>query len=223
MTDFTQLISQAVAEKMTPDFIEKQVNTRVEKLVIESIDQALRTYSDTGKQIQKAVEESLRVNRLDLPSYGDTVLKILHAQIEAQVSELVAGRLSQDMEDMLSLAPKEIKLSEIANQMRKRYEEEGGYGEVITVIVGDTSYSSTWVYLDETEHLSDRDKHKAQISMLVREDGTLAAVNIHGHDIKKTKSLGFGYGLEQLVRSYYAVGTKIELDENNVVVSVGDY
>jgi hypothetical protein len=43
------LISAAVAERLTPEFIEKEVITRTDKLVTEAINSALRGYSDTAK------------------------------------------------------------------------------------------------------------------------------------------------------------------------------
>ncbi len=40
MADTTDLISKAVAEVMTPDFVKSQVATRVQKLVSEAVDDA---------------------------------------------------------------------------------------------------------------------------------------------------------------------------------------
>lgn len=125
MTELTNLISSAVAAKMTPDFIEKEVNSRVDKLIVESVDRALRGYSDTAKLIEKAVQDALRVDHLDLPSYGAIVTQMLKTQIEARVAPLIAGRLAADMDELLGLAPKEVKLSEIADQMREQHEGKG--------------------------------------------------------------------------------------------------
>lgn len=217
-------ISAAVAAMLTPEYIEKDVQTRVAKLVTEGVDRALRSYSDTGKLIEKAVEDALRVNNLDLPSYGATVASILKAQIEANVSELVAGRLSQDMEELLTLAPKEIKLSQITKEMLKKHEDDGAYGEVITAIIGDDGYGATWIYLDENHHYEEREKYQADVSILVRhETGQIVAANLNGKDIKNQRSIGRFYGLEQRIRSMYACGTKITIDESEVVTSVGDY
>lgn len=215
------IISAAVAAKMTPDFIEKEVNSRVEKLIIESVDRALRSYSDTGKLIEKAVEDALKIERLDLPSYGSIVTSMLKAQIEATVAPLVAGRLAADMEDLLKLAPKEVKLSQIADEMRERYEGEG-YGPVITVIVEHNDYGSTWLYLDEETHHERRDKYKCKISVLVSKDGTISSARTDDRDVGKGW-IGRAYGLEQKLRAYVACGTKIILDEDAVVTSVGDY
>jgi len=221
---FTGLIANAVAAKMTPEFVEKEVNTRVEKLVIETIDRALRTYSDVGKMIEAAVQDALKVDRIDLPSYGHVVTQMLKAQIEARVSEVVAGRLAQDMDELLSLAPKEVKLSKIAEYMLETHDSDA-WGEIITVIVEHNDHGSTWVYLDEDNVYAERDKYRCKHRLLIREDGTLAGAYVGDNTITpESKSyIGRVYGVEQRLRAYVACGTKIELDEDNVSRGKGDY
>lgn len=224
MTDtetLSGLINSAVAARMTPDFVEKEVNTRVEKLLVESIDRALRSYSDTGKLIEKAVEDALRVDRIDLPTYGSTVCTMLKAQIEARVSELVAGRLSQDMDELLSLAPKTVKLSEIAESMLDGRDPE--YGHMITVELEDVREGySRWLYLDEDEHHDIRAQYAAKHRLLIGKDG-----RISGGWIDQTKTekswTGRSYGLAQRLRAYIACGTVIELDIDYVRLGMGDY
>ncbi len=46
---------------------------------------------------------------------------------------------------------------------------------------------------------------------------------IDKRDLKDTQHIGRTWGLGDKVRAYYAAGTKIILDEDFVVTSVGDY
>lgn len=217
---FSDLISNAVAERMQPDFIEKAILDRVDKLVDSAIDDALRSYSDTGKLISKAVQDALQVNDLDLPSYGETVTRILRQQIEAQVSELVAGRLAADMQELLSLAPKKINLSEIVRSMTQPHEEDGKYGEVVTCIVEPTGYGSTWIYLDENE--AGKGKYQCTIQMLLDKAGVISSATLNGADTSTRKHVGLHYGLSQKIRAYHACGTAITVDEDAVITSIGD-
>ncbi|WP_152565762.1 hypothetical protein [Devosia riboflavina] len=218
------IISATVAKQLDASFVEKEVETRVSKLVVEAVDRALRGYSETAKLIEKAVEEALRVERLDLPSYGTVVAHMVKAQIEANVSELVAGRLAEDVTELLKLAPKEIKLSEIAEEMLKPHRDDGSYGSVITVIVEQNEYGSTWLSLDEeTHHEGARAEYQCQHRILISKDGTISGGTIDNRDLKSTKHIGRTYGLGQKLRAYFACGTKIILDEDDVVTSVGDY
>lgn len=217
------LISAAVARRMTPDFIEKEVQTRVDKLIVDSVDQALRRYSDTGKLIEKAIENALRVDRLDLPSYGATVAGMLKAQIEARVAPLVAGQLAADMDELLNLAPTEVKLSEIAAYMLQPYKDDGEWGERITVSVERNDYGSTWIKLDDDEVLEGRDLYKAKFRLIVDKDGSIAGFYVRDQPAATKNWVGRAYGIEQKLRAYVACGTKLIIDEDAVVTSVGDY
>jgi hypothetical protein len=223
MENLGELITRTVAQKLDSAFVEKEVERKVAALVSDAVDQALRSYSETGKLIREKVEEALRVQRIDLPTYGSIVAGILKTQIEATVSELVSGRLAQDMEELLRLAPKEVKLSDIAKAMLDQGDHGVEYGDAITVIVGDNSYGSTWVYLDETEHRPERDKYQCRHSLLVRADGTVATATVSGRKIGDAKHIGLSYGIDQMLRAYVACGTKVILDEDFVTIGVGDY
>lgn len=223
MTDTIDLINKAVAETMTPDFVKMQVATRVEKLVVEAVDAALRSYSEIGKQIKEAVEASLKVNDLNLPSYGLLVTGMIEKQVKDHAGSLIDARLAEDIRDLLNIAPAEIKLSAIAEDMIKGQLGGDGYGDVITVIVEHNEYGSTWLYLDEEQHHSDRDKYQCRHSLLLSKDGTISSATIDQRDLKDTQHIGRTWGLGDKIRAYYAAGTKIILDEHAVVTSVGDY
>jgi len=222
MADTTDLINKAVAEVMTPDFVKDQVATRVQKLVVEAVDDALRSYSDIGKQIKEAVKASLQVNDLNLPSYGLLVTGMIEKQVKDHAGALIDARLAEDIRELLNIAPAEIKLSEIARDMIKdRHDDD--YGQVITVIVEHNDYGSTWLYLDEEEHHSLRDKYQCRHSLLLNKDGTISAARIDKRDLKDIQTIGRGYGLPDRIRAYYAAGTRIILDEDAVVTWVGDF
>ena len=222
MADTTDLINKAVAEVMTPDFVKSQVATRVQKLVTEAVDDALRSYSDIGKQIKEAVKASLEVNDLNLPSYGLLVTGMIEKQVKDHASALINARLAEDIRELLNIAPAEIKLSEIAKGMIEgRHDDD--YGEVITVIVERTDYNSVWLYLDEEQHHSPRDKYQCRHSLLLNQDGTISSARLDKRDLKDTHNIGRCYGLPDRIRAYYAAGTKIVLDDDAVVTSVGDY
>lgn len=223
MTDLSNLISAAVAAKMTPEFIEKEVDTRIGKLVVDSIDSALRSYSGTGKMIREAVEAALQVNSLNLPSYGSAVAGMVKAQIEARVAEVVSGKLAEDVKQLLGLAPQSIKLSKIAEEMIEGRIGGGGFGQAISVFVEHSSTEGyAHVYLDDEQVLERRDKYRCKFHLHIGPDGKIYSAQIADRDIKSTTQLGGGFGLAQKIRAYYAVGTVIELDEDVVITSVGD-
>lgn len=210
MNDLSGLVNEAVKNTMTPERVNEAVQKHVDDLIKQSLKDSLSFYSPLGKQIKEAVEESLKVNQLDLPSYGSTVASILKTQIDAQVAELVAGRLKQDMEDLLSLAPKTIKLSKIVEDML----EQNPDNHEVYCLVERTEYGSTWIYLHDSPVSR---KYEASISILLSSDGTISSGKIDEKDLKATKTIGRFYGTGQLIRAYYACGTLIEVDADYVV------
>lgn len=222
-TNLTNLISNAVAARLDGDFIEKEIQTRVDKLITESIDRALRTYSETGKLIEKAVEDALRVDRVDLPSYGSTVCKMIKAAIEHHVADVVQGRLKQDVEELLLLAPKTVKISEIAELMLESHKGGDEYGEVTSFIVKESNYKSRWLYLDDENVLQECDKYRCKYRLLVNEDGSISSVYISDKAARPENWVGRSYGFEQRLRAYVACGTRIEFDTEYPCTTVGDY
>lgn len=219
--DLTGLINRAVAETLTPEFVEKEVKSRIEKLIIETINHAMRSYSDTGKMIEAAVTEALKVDRLDLPSYGLMIMDMLKTQIEATVSPLIAGRLASDMAELLKLAPKEIKLSAIVADMVKERKEDGEYGpDLVTCIIEETDYGWFWVYLDPRTHYTDREKHQCDFRLSVSKEGEITSGTFNGTEYKtgagSKKTIGRCYGLEQQFRAMIACNTRIIIDESEI-------
>ena len=227
MTDKTLLpdiVATAVAETLTPEYVQNAIQKRVAELVADAVNEALRGYSDNGKLIRDAVKNSLRVASLDLPAYGHLVSDMLQRKIEASVSELIAGQLAQDMDKMLRLAPKEVKLSEIAEGLMQPFKDDGNYGHEITVIVEETEYGSTWVTLDD-EKWSNTSSHPPKAEILLSSEGTIFSATVRdfpytasfGDKHKGSNRFGAFADLEGKLRAYHACGTKIILDEDDVV------
>lgn len=224
MTNLADIIHEIVTEKVTEDAVRQEVAKHVEKFVVDVISSQMRQYSDVGKAIEKALTESLRVDHLNLPSYGAMVQKLLKSQIEATVQPLIAGRLAEDMQQLLTLAPKTVKLSEIVKEMLEGCSayQDGQTGDLVTCIVERTEYGSIWVYLDDDHHYPDREKYQSSTRLLIKEDGTISSGTCDTGDIGISKqsgkriTFGRGYGLAQKVMSFYACGTVIEIDEDSV-------
>lgn len=222
MTDLARIIRDSVTETMTAEAIREKVDDRINKLVDEVLTDELRSYNDTGKLIKEKVRESLKVHDLDLPTYGQMITSMLRKQIEDTVSPIIAGKLAEDMEELLKLAPKKIKLSEIVKTMLEESSayQDGEFGELVTCIVEPNDFGSTRVYLDGEESRPDVDKYLCTARVLIGEDGVLSSATYRDRDLSGKKGAGFSsgsaYGLGQRLQAYYACGTIIEIDEENV-------
>lgn len=224
MADMTmaELVTSAIDAQMKPENIEPKITAAVEEMIADVVKSSLRTYSDNGKLIENAVKESLKIGTLNLPSYGTTVCTILKAQIEAKVAPLISGQLTEDMSEMLNLAPKELRLSDIVKEMLEAHWEydDGCYERDLVTCIVDEDRTLTAIYLDEDDH--HEEKYRCAISLFIDQDGFIRSGSTKGRTDMKARSLethgdfGRAYTLEQKVRSWWACGTKIIVDADEV-------
>lgn len=253
-TDLATLASDALIKALDPVQIKKIVDDRMLDTVSQVVRDATRSYSPFAKELEEHVKNALSVHTLNLPSYGTMITDMVERIVQKEVADLVGGRLQEDLRNILSIAPKTIKLSEIAKEMIVDHEEDGSYGEVITVHVEDDRTdrdSSFWgpswrIYLDERSYCDNpkdaeieirvmhgpRDKNGPPSSEL--NTGTIWNVHSNGrqHANAEGKHGGWAgtysrptsvYGLTERILAYYASGTIIEIDEDEIIITVGDY
>lgn len=248
-TDIAELANRALAKALQPEAVQEIVEKQITETVRSAIKDATRSFSPFGRDLEKKIAEAISLKNLDLPSYNAIIAGMVQQAVEGNMAELIQGRLSKDIDEMLKVAPRSIKLSEIVDEMRKSHEEDGAYGEVITCIVEpqDARDSDFWgpnwkIYLDDGTHYSDRERGYANVEIEIRhgikEDrakdndeiytGTISYIREStGVITSKGGQAGFTmsrtYGLAQRLLAMYAAETVIEIDEDEVVIAVGDY
>lgn len=251
-TDIAKLAAEALAAATAPEKVREIVEREIGKTVEDAIRQSVRSFSPFGRALEKKLEEAMCVNDLSLPSYGQMMTDLVQRLVQKHVADLVGARLEEDLVDILNIAPKTIKLSEIAAKMREKHEGEG-YGPVITCHVEDASnedsnfWGPSWlVYLDDDTHYEASQRKNASVCVRISHGfrdkngppshklttGTIWRIDAGGRSVTADKATGWHgtyrrpdkvYGLAERLLAYYAAGTVIEIDEDNVLTSVGDY
>jgi hypothetical protein len=223
--DLQTLFATAMEEAPAPEKVKPLIQAQVEKLIEETIKTSMRSWGEVGKSIEVAVQEAMKVQNLSLPSYGSMVSAMVAQQIEERASELVAGRLKKDIEELLNLTPKKIRLSEIAAEMLEGNSCDYQYTPLITVIAEE--WGGGWcVYLDENEHFDEGEKYRSSVRIIVNKDGFIVSGTTSDYkgtnDLKRSKDFGRCYMLDQKVRSWYACQTQIEIDIDDCILEKGD-
>lgn len=247
---FAHLVQAALNDAVTPEKIAAKVSAHVEKAVDQAIADAMYSWSDTGKLVKGAIEDSLRVNKLDIPSYGHVVGQIVERAIQARVSEVVAAKLAKDLEDLLSLAPKRVKLSELVAELLGKDGKDdpchcGPRGRIYCNVEWN-DWASAYVNLSKEKPTN---RYDSEIRFLVNlpkkpddyargevPEGPISSGHVKGMDLQKDIRFGYGtehakqktefgrwFGFEQKILAMHACGTIIELDENDVVTERGDW
>jgi len=214
MKELEKAVIDAFNKMAAEGAIEKIVTERVTKTVESILDDALKSYSDFGKQLKEVVTKSLHVDMqsLNLTGYNDIILKIIKAKLDNSIEIVGAERIKKELEDLLATPPAEIKLSQLVEQLKK-----GNYdsnNECCTCIV---EWGSTdgWghIYLDEGEdkRSKDCDHHLA-----FTREGEIYFISIDGRDPSKKLFIGPFYDFERSLFQMYVAKTKLIVDEDEV-------
>lgn len=213
---------------------EEKLRAHVEKKIGEAIEgavnDAFRSYGSVNKQIADVVQKALDLGGtgLDVPSYGTMVLALLRTKMDATLSDIVNKRLGDEMTEILSIAPKEIKLSTIVEAMVKEASEDmsSRYGSSVTCTVEPAFPDSTIlegylkVSLDEDDRVKERE---CEVRLTVNKEGKITDLTLDGYDAKTTIKLGTNWGWKKALFAAYACGSTLIVDEDMCSTGIGDY
>ena len=211
-----EMISKVILETATEDFIRENAKAAIEKAIKNIIDSSV-SYGQVNKAIKEGLEESLKVERLDLPSYGYMITEMVRAKVMEITSDLIAGQLSKEVEDMLNLAPKEIKLSTLIKEMvdAKKEEDPQAYDEdLVTCEVEETEYDTTWIGIDPDEEGTARYNCPIQL-MVNKKTGQIcnAFFNEPKYRLGEKQAKLWANSWESRFRAMVACQTKLIIDD----------
>lgn len=214
MKELETAIVAAFTKMAETGAIEKIVAEKIAKTVDSILDDALRSYSDFGKQLKETINASLHVDMkgLSLTGYNDIILKIIKAKLDNSIEIVGAARIEKELEELLAAPPAEIKLSELVEQLKNG--RTGGDWYQCTCIV-DWGSNDGWgrIYLDED---GDKSKRDCDHELAFTKDGEIYSISIDGRDPSKKLFIGPFYSFERSLFQMYVAKTKLIVDENEV-------
>lgn len=221
-SDLATFIVAEVQKQSGADNVRAVVEKKIESLVIDAIDSAFR-WGDTRKQIEEAVKATLAIDHpLTLPSHGAMIMAILRQKIDAQVHELVAAKLDQEMDEILGMAPKEVKLSEIIDLMRKNIDEHERYGTHMTCIIEKSEHwtGTLYIHLDPDEDVR---KYDCDLQISVDKDGKIFSLKCDRKDPKTSIVMGYQSAYKRLALAAYCCGSRFIIDTQDPNTGIGDF
>lgn len=238
-TNLADFITAEVHRQASGDAIRKLVETGIEKLIADTVRSAF-SFGDLRKQLADAVNDSLRIDGpLGLPGYGTMVMAMLRQSMDAIVSDIVKDRLEVEAREILKLAPKEVKLSEIIEVMKNEEDESERFGTWATCIVEESDAVPGYlhIYLDPLDVESRRrghigyqaynapGKNLAAVKVSVDPDGKIYALTVDAKDAKTTISMGVLEPWKRTLFALYAAGGKLDVDgrDGDFDLSYGDF
>lgn len=217
--DLNKMAVDALQQIQSSGLVAEMVKARLEKTIKEIVEETLREYSDFGKSLKEYVKSALNVDprNLDLPEYNTLVAHTVREKLNELTYSLGVEKLKAQLDSMLADVKPEYKLSEIlADWMKEKNEHGDKDEEEITLLIGDSKYSSRWISIDEE---SGKSEYSCDIRMLIREDNTIAILKIGDKELT-SKTIMWGlHDIEATLFKVYAHGSKLIIDEDEIETS----
>lgn len=176
--DINALINEATS-KIIEERMPLMVEEKVAKMMDGILDNIFKTYSDTGKSIQKKIEESLQVNlkKFDLIDYAGLVANHVNTQLVKEVNLQHITNLIRETVGVVNA--EEMKLSEIIDWFIQASQEDNsteGEGEISLHLEYSEKYKWTEVYIDSEEG---KLKEDCEVSFLISgKSGSIFSVRL---------------------------------------------
>ncbi|MBB2698915.1 UNVERIFIED_ORG: hypothetical protein GGI66_003592 [Rhizobium esperanzae] len=212
-----------VHRQTSQDSIRAMVDKKIASVISDTVDSAFR-FGEIRKQIETAIKEALHLREpLDVPAYGTMVMALLRQKLDEHLGQLVNEKLAAEMEDILSIAPKELKLTEVLEALFNDVDEHDRYGSHITCVIEDSSSRLTsgyyWISIDPEER---QDKYSCELRFGVTPTGEIFSLSINKKDASKTIVMGGMDKYQKMIFSAYCCGTKFIIDDFDPSTGIGD-
>jgi len=223
--DIQKEIESAATRLIESGKIEKTIEAVLEETIKQGITQALKSYSDFGKQIEEAIKKAVNISNVDFPDYNKLVSTWVMDIANRSMIQVGKAQIEANLKEFFQPLEKDTwKASEIVEKFIKSIREDvpGDNGEITCIVETNendslTSLRKYWaIYLDEDRNIQ---KYKCKIQIHIKEDGVWR-VMIDGEDSREMKFPSI-YGFKDFIFKLYSTKAKIINDEHNISTEYG--
>ncbi|MER9436725.1 hypothetical protein NKJ04_17680 [Mesorhizobium sp. M0618] len=221
--NLNDFIVAEVHKQTSEPAIQALVEKKIAETVADAVKRSMESYGDVGKQIHKVVANALDIGeRLDVPAYGNMVMAVLRSKMDEVLQPLVTEKLAQEMNDILCLAPKKLKLTDVVKAMMSGIEVADRYGTYATCLIEESEYATDYMHiaLDPEENVQ---KYECALQMGVTSTGEIYSLSIDRKDAKTTVRMGYLPDYQKMVFAAYCCGSKFVIDNNEPDTGIGDF
>ncbi len=219
--EIQQTIQDELNKIIDAGTVNKIIQVQLEKTITDILSDALRSYSDFGKELKVAVGNALKIDltQLTILDYNSIICKIVKEELDKCVFKGIQEPIATSIQSYMgALEKKEWKLSEIINKYIDHLKgEDNGDGE-ITLIVNEDRWGTFHVYFDEDNGTKNYD---CEYQLDVNKEGevySFQAGKWHPHkgDLRESPIHG---SFDAFMFKLYAGGATIVNDEHNCETS----
>lgn len=214
MKEMQELIQSAVDDMVTSGKLEDVIRAKVEATMTSVVDDQLRSYSDFGKKLSEYVKGALNVNFevLDIAGYNQFILDVIQRQLDGRLQDETAKRVKEDIEKLLGHPPKNVSLSGLIEDFKKKVvEDDDSDAEEIAFFWEDKGLFqyAGWDKGPQT-------RRSACEYMIGFYEGKPFSFRIGGYDPKERLFMGRLFEFDRKLFQIYTTGVDVILDPENV-------
>ncbi|HEY1025316.1 MAG TPA: hypothetical protein VGE26_09150 [Sphingobacteriaceae bacterium] len=189
------------------------IKAQLEKTIKGLFDEALREYSDFGKQIREVVQESLKIDlsKISTLGYQQIVTDIVREQLQKNALESIVEPVTEAISGILQpIEKRTYKLSEILEEFKRReiYESEGE----LTLCVEHSSYGSIHIGIDEKPG---KNKYSCDVQFSIdAKDKKIYSFECGRLGTRDLRAKSLGGGFNNFLFNLHASQCPIEVDEH---------
>ena len=126
MQDIQKVVNDQVSQMIKNGDIEKVIQEGVQKSIESAIRLQFESYGSVTKQLNKAIEEGLKINVKDIPfeSYTQQMGVAVKTKLGSLFAEQASSRFLSEIDSLLALAPTEITITELVNAIASSWKTD---------------------------------------------------------------------------------------------------
>ncbi|KVT92676.1 hypothetical protein WK60_13885 [Burkholderia ubonensis] len=214
LPDLSQAVETAFANVVASGAIEKAIEANLEATITSILKDQLKSYGDFGKQLTEKVNAAMQIDldRMDLPTYGHFIEKVIARAVDAQLQGDVAKKIEAHMTALLADAPQEMTLEQIVADFKVHVKDRAYGGDVdhsISLHVTQTGYGYWHIAMDKD---SGTDEYRCSFRIGINDAGEIYSLRIADEDVNKELFIRPAKGFERNLYRMFVSGTKIKIE-----------
>jgi len=211
LQDLQQIVTETIKGMIAAGTVEKKLKENAEKMVNAAIDSVF-DYKMKEK-LAEAITAGLNFDpkELSLPEYHQIIQTAVGNRIKAIFDNEKFAKLDEFIGDILKLAPPEIKLSELAEQFKRQYEDDID-GE-FTFLLSEDNYGYSDICFDVEKN---KGKYDCRVRIGVNKESRVWTLNLDGRKGDEKIFVQPLYGFDLLVYQLYLNKSILVIDTTDI-------
>lgn len=217
MKELNDVVTGKIGEMISDGTVEKIISEKLEETIKESINSAMRSYSDFGKAITEKINESIQCGALDIeiPAYNQFIKSVVLEKFTQVLEENAATHLADIIEAAIPPINKQEKFSKVIDRISELWLEkarEHGKSEIEIETQENDDGTALYVTFTAPDY---GEKTKVTFYNFRDEGWHIGYINEGGHQVTGRPSNIARTAMDdvtQMFFQYYAMQTTFEND-----------